>query len=359
MNQIRGIMLGASLEQNGGIATVEHLVLKYVPADAVIIRHVTSHDEGSITHRIIIFGKALCILLWNLICRKVDFVHIHLSDGGSVFRKAILTLVTALFGKPVLMHAHGAEFHSTYFSLPRWVRQILSWVFRQCQGFIVLSNTWADFYMSNLRLSEKRIFVLPNPVDLPTQIPDRRNSATLRFVFLGRIGQRKGAFDLIKAFARIPAAQKNRCELILAGDGEIEQGRSIAQSFNLGEQVTFLGWIDSEQRNEVLNQADVFILPSYNEGLPMALLEAMGRGLPVLTTPVGGIPEVIASGKNGLLVAPGEIQQLSEAMQLLIGDREMRLSLGTAARESVACYDIESYCRRLIDIYYAISSSLN
>jgi glycosyltransferase involved in cell wall biosynthesis len=353
MSQLKIVMLGASLEQNGGIATVEKLILKHASPD-LEIQHVTSHDEGSIIHRITVFGRALGALLWRLLRQKPALVYIHLSDGGSLLRKAILTLFAFVFRKPVLMHAHGAEFQKTFFRLPKWGRQLLSGIFRQCDGFIVLSKTWKDFYTLNLGLKAEKVIVLPNPTELPAEVPHRTNSPQVRLVFFGRIGERKGAFDLIRAFANLPAQLKNRSQLILAGDGELEQGRKLVESLNLTDTVTFRGWIDTQQRDALLAKGDVFVLPSYNEGLPMALLEAMGWGLPAITTPVGGIPELVISNQNGLLVNPGDIQQLSEAMQSLIENETLRLSLGNAARQTVACFDVKTYCCRLAGIYRSV-----
>jgi glycosyltransferase involved in cell wall biosynthesis len=273
---------------------------------------------------------------------------------AAFLRKSILTLMAFIFHTPVLMHAHGAKFHLTYCGLPQWAQQGLSKIFRLCKGFIVLSESWKEFYVLNLGLNVKQVSVLPNPTELPTKVPNRINSPKVRLVFFGRVGQRKGAFDLINAFANLPAELKKVSELILAGDGEIESARKLVDTLNLTDYVSFLGWVDAQQRDAVLEKADVFILPSYNEGLPMALLEAMGWGLPAITTPVGGIPELVTSGENGLLVTPGNIQQLSEAIQSLIENETLRLSLGNTARETVMPFDIKNYCCCLADIYRSL-----
>ncbi|MDZ8108187.1 MAG: glycosyltransferase family 4 protein [Nostoc sp. DedQUE12a] len=354
MKQVHILMLGASLEQNGGIASVEKLIIKHISPD-MKIQHITTHDEGSITYRIMVFAKALVRLLWVILTEKIDVVHIHISDGGSVVRKAIFCVVAFIFDKPVLMHAHGAEFQVTYAKLPRLAQQILRQIFHRCQKFIALSKNWYDYYILNLGLNPNQVIVLPNPSELPSQIPDRQNRNQIILVFCGRVGERKGAFDLIQAYADLPDNQKKSAQLIIAGDGEIEKAQQLAASLNLTERVTFLGWIDSEKRDEVLLKADVFILPSYNEGLPMAILEAMGWSLPVISTPVGGIPELVISNKNGLLVTPGNIQQLSEAMKLLIEDRALRLSLGSNARKSVEPFDVKNYSIKLADIYHSLS----
>ncbi|MEH2155618.1 glycosyltransferase family 4 protein [Nostoc sp.] len=354
MKQLQVLMLGASLEQNGGIATVEKLIIKY-SSPQIKIQHINTHDEGSIAHRTVVFGKALATFLWKLSSQKIDVVHIQISEGGSIIRKAICCVIALIFDKPVLMHTHGAEFPLTYAKLTQRVQQVLSKLFQRCQGFIVLSESWQDYYVLNLGLNPKQVIVLPNPSELPTEVPDRKNHTQISLVCCGRVGQRKGTFDLIKAFANLPDHQRKCTRLILAGDGEIEKAQQLAADLNLADQVTFLGWINSEKRDEVLSQANVFILPSYNEGLPLAILEAMGWSLPVITTPVGGIPELVISNQNGLLVTPGNIQQLSSAMELLIGNENLRLSLGSTARKNVEPLDIRNYSIRLADIYYSLS----
>ena len=354
MSKLNILMLGASLEQNGGIATVEKLMVKYAVED-VEFQHITSHDEGTILHRIKVFIKAFTVLFWNLLTSKSDLVHVHISDGGSLLRKAIITMIAFVFNKPVLMHAHGAEFHITYSKLPRWAQLVFSKIFRCCDDFIVLSKAWKEYYIKNLGLSEKQVTVLPNPTELPAQIPNRTNTSTIKFGFFGRVGSRKGTFDLIKAFAQI--ADTSKSELIIAGDGDIEEARQLAKSLNLENKVQFLGWIDSQTRDKLLANIDVFVLPSYNEGLPMALLEAMGWGLPAIVSPVGGIPELITSTENGLLVNPGDVQSLCKAMRQLIEDESLRVSLGNAARETVAPFDVKAYSSQLHQIYSSVLES--
>lgn len=356
MSQVEIIMLGASLRQRGGIASVENLILKHIPPE-VQIQHITSHDEGSIIHKVIVFNQAVMRFIKMLLFRHIDLVHIHLSERGSVIRKIILTTICFIFRKPVLMHTHGAEFHLFYDKLNSLAQKLICLIFRRCQGFIVLSKSWKEFYMNKVGLLEEKVFVLPNPVEIPFAVPRRNNKKKIRFVFMGRIGHRKGAFDLIKAFANLPAEQRRHSLLILAGDGDIECGQKLIENLNLMTKISLLGWIDPIKRNNLFAKCDVFMLPSYNEGLPMALLEAMGWGLPVITTPVGGVPEVVSSNENGLLVPPGDIQQLTEAMKLLIENETFRIRLGDAARTTAECFDVKVYCRSLTGIYHSIIQS--
>jgi glycosyltransferase involved in cell wall biosynthesis len=256
-----------------------------------------------------------------------------------------------LLRKPVILHSHSADFHVFYATLPRIIQAGLSWIFRQATRFIVLSHSWKNFYVENLGLEPEQIIVLPNPVKFPVKVSQSNQSGRVNFLFLGKIGERKGAFDLISAFSAMPLTQRKKATMIIAGDGEGSKAREMTERLDLNQSITILDWVDEQQRDDLLSKANIFVLPSYNEGLPMALLEAMSWGLPVITTPVGGIPELISTAKNGLLVTPGKIEQLSAAMQSLIENETLRMSLGNAAKESVRPFEIDKYCDRLACIF--------
>jgi glycosyltransferase involved in cell wall biosynthesis len=352
---IQVVMLGDSLVHKGGIVTVEKLILQYVPP-TVAIHHIATHEEGSVAHRLRVFSLGLARLIGRLLTQPVDLVHIHLADWGSVPRKVIVAIVALLFRKPVVLHAHGPEFHLTYKALPSWARQLLIGTFQRCR-LIALSQSWQQFYTTELELAEAQVSVLPNPIELPplspepTAEPTAEPTVPLTILFLGKIGLRKGAFDLIHAFAQLPAAQQQTAQLWLAGDGELEAAAALIAQLGLGERVKLWGWIDAAQRNLLLQQADIFTLPSHNEALPMSLLEAMAWGLPVVSCPVGGITDFVRSGQNGLLVPPGQIPQLTAALQSLITAAPLRQTLGQAARQTVAQLDVKQYVVQLEALY--------
>lgn len=349
-SQLEAVILGPSLMQKGGMATVQQLILTHVP-NRIKVQHICTHDEGSLGHRGVVFLKALFRFCKILLSGDVDLVHVHLSERGSIIRKTMIVLLCFAFRTPVLVHTHGAEFKPCFLGLPKWLQRSLAFLFRRCDGFIVLSESWQQFYVSQLSLEPRKVFTLPNAVELPAIASRHRAADVVRLVFCGRVGERKGAFVLIEALAALPTEIRARTELILAGDGELQQGKALAERLHISHQVTFAGWVNQQQRDQLLQQADIFILPSLNEGLPMSMLEAMAWGLPVIVTPVGGIPEVVQSNHNGLLVAPGDMHQLMKAIQLLVEDEPWRLTLGQAARKTVESFDIRTYGHRLADIY--------
>jgi glycosyltransferase involved in cell wall biosynthesis len=219
--------------------------------------------------------------------------------------------------------------------------------------FITLSTQWRNFYVEECEISPSQVVVLPNPVRVPSEVTDRSNRADVQFLHLGRLGERKGSYDLVNAFLGLPEQLRNRARLVMAGDGDVEGLGKLAAP--AGERITVRAWIDARERDRLLGESDVFALPSRAEGVPMSLLEAMANGLPSITSPVGGIPDVFRDGVHGLLVKAGDVEQIRIAMANLITDDALRLNAGRAAREQARQYDVNVYARRLADIYQRIA----
>ena len=350
----RVLLMGPALDQKGGMASVQKLILKEVPVAFDTI-HVSTHDEGSLLHRGRIFLAGLAVLLGRLIRNQCDLVHLHVSEKGSVLRKILLLWLVKAFRKPVIMHTHGCEFPAFHRGLPGWARSLTNFSLRQADCFITLSDGWRQYYIANCHLDSSRVVTLPNPVEMPETVTDRTlkaESSVVNFAFLGRIGRRKGAFDLIRAFAALPNREKAR--LWLAGDGELAAAAALIEELGLGRSVRLLGWIDETQRSQLLARADVFVLPSYNEALPMALLEAMAVALPVISTPVGGIPEFVTDGAEGCLVMPGDVEALSRTMARLAKSETQRRMMGRRARDRVRSLDIHCYGKVLATLYQSL-----
>ncbi len=348
----RILVIGPALEQKGGMASVQKLILKEM-SDTFEVKHLSTHDEGSTGHRVRIFWMALIALTGKLLRNQVDLAHLHVSEKGSVLRKILIMLVLKAFGKPVVMHTHGCEFHTFHEGLPGWMRSLVNASLQQADCFVTLSESWRTYYITQCELDSSRVVTLPNPVEIPATVPDRTGSLpAVNFVFMGRIGQRKGAFDLIRAFAALP--NRAKANLWLAGDGELAAAAALIATLELGDTVRLLGWIDEAERAEILAAAHVFVLPSYNEALPMALLEAMAMALPVISTSVGGIAEFVTDGTEGYLVSPGDIPALSQAMEQLVESESDRQTMGERARDRIRPLNLKYYAQHLADVYTAL-----
>ena len=350
--QVRVLQFGPSLAVRGGISSVEKLICDYLPP-YVSIRHVPTMEDGSAIAKASVFARAVGELRRALESLDPTIVHIHMASRGSTLRKVILAEMAARAGRPLVIHAHGSEFDLFHRKLPATVRRNVNRTLQRANVFITLSSQWRDFYVEECEISPAQIVVLPNPVMVPAEVPDRSGRSKVQFLHLGRLGTRKGSHDLVDAFAGLPLDLRQRARLILAGDGDVEGVRKRAEP--LGSSVEVLSWVNAQDRDRLLAESDVFALPSRAEGVPMALLEAMANGLPSITSPVGGIPDVFRDDVDGALVDPGDVEQIRAAMVKYIVDDTARLAAGHCARARAGDFDVHVYARRLAQIYQRIA----
>lgn len=170
-------------------------------------------------------------------------------------------------------------------------------------------------------------------------------------LYAGTVNERKGYADLIRAFAKIAKAFPD-WRVVFAGNGEIEQGKSLAKELGIENQIEFVGWVSGEEKEALFRAASIFCLPSYAEGFPMAVLDAWAYGLPVITTPVGGIPDVADDGENMLLFSPGHIDKLADNISRLITNNDLRNKIASASIEfAKGKFNVYTVNRQLGEIY--------
>ena len=149
---------------------------------------------------------------------------------------------------------------------------------------------------------------------------------------MGRLEKRKGVYDLISAASAIIKNFKN-ARFIICGDGEVERVRYMVKEKKLNDNIEIFDWVVDKER--FFSAADIYVLPSYNEGLPMSVLEAASYELPVVSTKVGGIPEIIEDEVSGFLIEPGDVFALQTRIELLINSKILREYMGKKALDSV------------------------
>lgn len=349
--RIQVLQVGPALTMHGGVSAVEQLICDYLSPYAAI-RHVDSTHEGSWLSRGFLFARAARTLWRVLDTAEPMLVHIHFASRGSTLRKMLLAQLVLHARRPLILHAHGGGFDKFHRGLAPLLRDRVNRTMQQADLVIALSSHWRDFYIRECELSPSQVVVLANPVRVPAKIVDRARRSQVQFLHLGKLGRGKGSYDLVKAFRALPPELRSRARLVLAGNGELEQIKSSAD----GEpNIEVRSWIDPVERDRLMNESDAFALPSYVEGVPMSLLEAMASGLPSITTPVGGIPDVFTHGAEGLMVEPGDVPRLTEAMSRLIRDEDFRLSAGRRAHERARAHDVHAYARRLAEHYQRIA----
>lgn len=295
------------------------------------VRLVASYVDGNVLKRQLVLVKALCIYLYLLVTKKVELVHVHAAMRGSFWRKGLFSSLARLFGIPVILHLHGSEMKPFYQSQRPFLQRLIRRHLERASAVIVLSESWRQFVGSIAPAA--KITVVPNYVNVPPA-SDPAARADHDMLFLGLIGERKGVFDMIPAFARI-AGDFPDARLIIGGNGQVEAAEKLIAELNLQGRAVLAGWLVGDAKEALLRSSSIYILPSYNEGLPMSVLEAMAAGLAVITTTVGGIPELMTNGVDGVLIEPGDKASLANAMASLLRDRQLRLRLAETGRQRV------------------------
>lgn len=349
---MRVLMLGPDLQVRGGVAAVENALIDSLPPE-IQVTQLPTMVEGSNWRKLVIFVQAI-VRTFAQLRRRPDVVHIHFASYGSTFRKVLLARLALAQGARVIMHAHGGGFREYWAGLAAPTRAAILQTLSRVHCLIVLGEVWREFFAS-LGVPRERIVVLPNPVALPASVPQRLGRSHVRLAYLGLFARTKGVFDLVDALSRLSPECLGRTRLVLAGNGDLAGVRDLAERRGLARFVEVREWLAPAERDRLLASADAFVLPSYLEGLPMSLLEAMAWGLPVITTGVGSIPEHVRNGVQGLLVQPGDVSELAGAIARIVMDDSLRARMGEQARRAVEPLSTELYARRVAAIYGSVA----
>lgn len=340
---LRVVMAGPDPAGFGGICSVVGLLLEHAPAvSGVALRHVVTHRDGSVALRLGVFLRGVLAVLALLAVRRVDVLHLHVSERGSLLRKGLLVHLARLWRVPVVLHCHGAELADNVEHLPPAARGLLRGVFARAAAVVVLGPEMVPAVALAGARSEV-VRTVPNAVVVPERVPVREQTGRVPVLFLGRMAHRKGASDLVRAVALLDPAVRRRLLLRMFGDGPVAEVQALVDELDLADTVLVHGWLGPQQRDDELARAAVFVLPSYHEGLPMALLEAMAWGVAPVVTPVGSIPTVVTDHYNGLVVGPGDVPALSRALAEVVGSPQLRAQLSTEARRTAQAHDVRGY----------------
>lgn len=306
---------------------------------ATVILGISQSKELNTIHKIDLFesyidGNIFRRLLFSIysyfklyaIYKSYDLFHIHMASYGSAFRKIYYIKLLKYKGKKVIVHIHGAEFLNFYNSLNSKKQKYVIQNLNKADMIIALSERWK--YEFETKLNMKNVYVLSNGIN--TEDFREANIKTIEnkynFLFLGRLGKRKGAYDLLKAIEELNQ-EGLRIKCYMAGDGEIDRFKEIICEKKLDDYVKVVGWVGEGEKINLLKKVSTVILPSYNEGLPMAILEGMACGKAIISTNVGAIPEVVIENENGIIVEPGNIEQIKNAIKRITSDDEKLIDI--------------------------------
>ncbi|UBZ11053.1 glycosyltransferase family 4 protein [Leeuwenhoekiella palythoae] len=314
---------------------------------------------GVTTNKITIiwnFLKATYLLSKRLIQNpEIQIVHIHGAAKGSVIRKYVLfNLCQRILKRKVVFHCHASEMEVFYKQSPSIIRWILKDFFNNTTAIICLSKSWEHFFTTNF--TPKKLFVLENIVDDPIDhtLNTLPPTSPLKVLFLGAVGTRKGIFDLLQVLADNRSFYQDKILLTVGGNGEIERLEAFIIENNLEKVVKFEGWVSGVKKVQLLKETDIYILPSYNEGLPLSVLEAMSYSKPIISTYAGGIPEIVKPKVNGILVNPGNTREIDASLKTFIDNPQLIQVYGEASQEMVQAHYAKQVMPKLEYIYNKI-----
>jgi len=324
-------MVGTAPDTQGGVSAVVGVLMDGGLFARCNIKYIASHRDGGFFTKFVTALRGWMSYMSHQCSGRISLLHVHMASRASFWRKLLFILPAFAARIPVIIHLHGGEFHLFHDKESSFiVRRLIRFVFERANRVIVLSDGWRQWVMKTFPRS--RVVTIYNPVMLMLSPLSPREAMSL--LFLGRVGEKKGAFDLISAVARLKQHYPS-IKLYMGGDGDIEGTKRHAMGLGVSETLELLGWVGGAAKENLLEKTSIYVLPSYNEGLPMSILEAMAHGLPVVATSVGGIPEAVSDGVEGFLVPPGDVAALEDRLQRLLSNKALRRQMGEAARRKV------------------------
>ena len=290
--------------------------------------------------RFLITGKA----------KNYDLYHIHTASYGSTFRKLLYIKSIKKHNKKIVLHIHGAEYLKFFEGLSKKKKKKIINMLKLADVVVALSDDWKKKFERAFKISN--CITVENGINIEklspaiTDISEHRHT----MVSLGRLGKRKGTYDLINA-VELVVKDIPDLRVYLAGDGEIEKVKKIVQQKKLIDHIKIIGWIGFEKKLDILKKSVILLLPSYNEGLPMAILEGMACGKGIISTTVGAIPEVV-NEENGILVEPGDVKNLANAIVKLSQDDFMLTNMSKKNIEKIeSTYSVKIMHEKIRKIY--------
>lgn len=330
-------------DSQGGITSVIKMYLQNGLDEAEFL---SSYISGNKLKQFIHYVKFLFKYFKKLLNKNIKIIHIHTASRGSFLRKFIAFNIAKLFKKKILFHIHPSNFIKFYDNSSKIVQGCIKKTLINSDLLVVIANTIKQEITT--RFADLDFRMIYNPV-IMKEFNSKESANSIKVLFMGRLGQNKGVYDIIEAAKYING---NNLKISLYGDGNIEEFQNLVKKYCLQDKVLVKGWISGEEKEKIIRESDISILPSYTEGLPMSVLEAMSYGLPIISTPVGGTSEAVEDGVNGFLIQPGDYKALAEKIDLLASNKELIEQMGQESfRIAKEKFDINIIINQLKELY--------
>lgn len=346
------LFIGPHYNQRGGIASVLNVYSKSIPH----FNFIPTYNKKNTVYNFFYFVVAVFKFLGKMIGnRNIKIVHLHAASHGSFLRKSILVIIARIFGKKTVLHIHSGGFKMFYNESK--LQFIIRYILNITDELVCLSDEWKDYFDSITK--KNKSIVVNNPVVLPLTLINKpvEYNKPVSVLFLNHIKTDKGLFDLVDFFKENKVWLKNSFKLNIAGAGELEKLEKMIDENELHEMIEYKGWVSGKEKDDLIQQNDVFILTSYYEGLPMSILESMALGKPIIATNVGGIPRIVKPHENGWLVKPGNLNELAVVFKEIKACPAILENYGKKSLQIVQDYSPEKVNDKLNEVYDSLLKS--
>lgn len=336
------LFIGPDLNGRGGIVSVLRAYRDTLPT----FHFISTNSHRGLIPGLLNFARTLVALPFIRIFRPYTTLDIHGANGKSWARKRLIINLGHILGYKIVFHMHGGELRK--YVAAKGLEHYMK-CFRKCRHVVFLTDAWTKYAQQELGCTNA--VTLMNIVPTPTMAKQpRTEGAPISLVYLGYIYKEKGIFDLLDVIASNRDRWLGHLTLTIGGQWNEDRVLNFIKDNDLGGIVKFVGWVSGDDKATILSKTDILILPSYYEGLPISILEAMSYAMPVITTPVGGIPEVVTDGVEGTLFTPGDKAAMTRAIDKYIECPGLIIKQGNAGWEKSKLFSPEHIVNRLSQI---------
>ncbi len=340
------LIIGPSYKSRGGIATLIGNMLRY-KAEGYCFKSQKLNEDVNIVSRGILYPIYLLVSMVRIF--NYDIVHIHVSENGGYYRYVPVIYWARLLNRRIVIHVNSSKFDLFFNKQIGILKNIIIKSLDKTNLIITVGQEWYNVF---IKLTATNVVIVHNFIEVPDE--NLYNPVSENIVTTGYVGQRKGYYDLIEAIPKI-IEKFPKYKFSFCGNGEVEQIKERLIEKQINDNVELTGWLSKKQIFQKLKSSSIYVLPTYNEGMPLAILEAMSFGLPIITTKVGAIPSLINENENGIFVRPGNIAEISNALINLIDNEELRMQISNNNYQKIKeSYSIESGMNQIIAHYKSI-----
>ncbi|MCR5404252.1 MAG: glycosyltransferase family 4 protein [Butyrivibrio sp.] len=347
-DKIRVLMIGPDRSVHGGISALVNSYYEAGLDKKVELKYIGTMKEGSRLKKL--FVAACALIRFSVCVNSCDIVHANFSSDSSFMRKSLFIRIAKRRGKKIILHQHGGDFRNYYRNeLDGRGRKYVKKILGMGDVMLVLTKSWKEFFS---RLTDPdKIYVLPNGVVTKNvKVYEKGDPKDMNSIlFLGRICVDKGINELIGAVEKLHR-ENSSVRLYMGGIFEDDKLREIIEK-NSGF-IKYIGWVSGDEKEKMLRKCGMLALPSYFEGLPVTLIEGMLHGCCVVASKVGGIPDIVEDGEDGILIEPKSTQALKNGLERVMKDAELADKLScNGVKKALGKYSIEKLSEDLIGFY--------